>query len=54
MSTLQALELRKHDLRVELVRCAKAEGKTSMEAMKVWRKIIEVQKAEKYFKINKT
>ena len=50
MSTMQTLELRKHDLRVQLVRCVKAEGKTAMTTMKVWKKIIEVQRAQEYLR----
>ena len=50
MSTLMVLEQRKHDLRVEMVKCAKAEGKTAMTTMKVWHKIIEVERAEAYLK----
>ena len=50
MSTMQALELRKHDLRVALVKCVKAEGRTAMTTMKVWKKIRECQKAEAYLR----
>ena len=50
MSTMDALQLRKHDLRVEMVKCVKAEGKTAMTTMKVWQKIIEVQRAETYLR----
>lgn len=50
MSTLDALELRKHDLRVQLTRCVKAEDKTAMTTMRVYRKILEVQKAERYLR----
>ena len=50
MSTLAALELRKHDLRVELVRTVKATNKVDVKAMKVWHKILEVQRAEAYLK----
>ena len=50
MSTMDALQLRKHELRVDLVRCAKAEGKTATVTMNVWHKIQEVQHAEEYFK----
>jgi hypothetical protein len=50
MSTLLALEQRKHDLRVSMVKSVKAEGKTAMTTMKVWRKIIEVQRAQEYLR----
>ena len=50
MSTMDALQLRKHELRVDLVRCAKAEGKTATVTMKVWHKIIECQNAERYLR----
>ena len=50
MSTMQTLELRKHDLRVALVKCVKAEGKTAMTTMKVWHKIKQCQDAEKYLR----
>ena len=50
MSTMDALQLRKHELRVDLVRCAKAEGKTATVTMKVWRKILECQNAERYLR----
>ena len=50
MSTLDALQLRKHDLRVAMVKCVKAEGRTAMTTMKVWKKIRECQKAEAYLR----
>jgi hypothetical protein len=50
MSTLDALEQRKHSLRVELVKSVKANGRVAMTTMKVWHKIIEVQKAETYLR----
>ena len=53
MSTLTALELRKHDLRCQMVKCVKAEGKTAMTTMRVWHKILEVQKAEVYLNRSK-
>jgi hypothetical protein len=50
MSTLDALQLRKHDLRVQLVKSVKANGRVAMTTMKVWHKIIEVEKAEAYLR----
>lgn len=50
MTTLDALEQRKHSLRVALVKCVKAEGKTAMTTMKVWHKIKQCQDAEKYLR----
>lgn len=50
MSTLQVLDLRKHELRVSLVHTAKNYGKAARETQKVWHKIIECQNAERYLK----
>lgn len=50
MSTLTALELRKHDLRQDLTHTPKTFGKAARETTKVWHKIREIQKAEVYFK----
>lgn len=50
MSTLTALELRKHDLRQDLVHTAKTLGKASRETVKIWHKIQEVQRAEAYLR----
>jgi hypothetical protein len=50
MSTLMVLEQRKHDLRCQLVRSVKADGRKAMTTQRVWHKIIEVQKAEAYLK----
>ena len=50
MSTLDALQLRKHDLRVQLVKSVKADGRVAMTTMKVWKKIRECQRAEAYLR----
>lgn len=48
MSTLLALEARKHDLRRQLVRAAGRDGKKADTTLKVYRKILEVQRAQEY------
>jgi len=50
MSTLQVLDLRKHELRVSLVHTAKNYGKAARETVKIWHKIQEVQRAETYLR----
>jgi len=50
MNTLTALELRKHDLRQDLVHTAKTYGKAARETAKIMHKIQEVQRAESYLK----
>jgi hypothetical protein len=50
MSTLQALESRKHELRVELVRSAKTYGRTADLTLRVYRKLNEVKRAERYLR----
>jgi len=48
MSTLLALEQRKHDLRVDLVKAVTRDGRNAASVQKVYRKLLEVQKAEGY------
>lgn len=50
MSTLTALELRKHDLQQDLSHTAKTYGKAARETVKIWHKIQEVQRAESYLR----
>jgi hypothetical protein len=50
MSTLQALESRKHELRVELVHAAKTYGRTADLTLRVYRKLAEVKRAERYLR----
>lgn len=53
MSTLDALQLRKHDLRVELVKRVQVEGRTAESVQRVYHKLRQVQSeivaAEVYF-----
>ena len=50
MTTFVALEQRKHDLRVELVKRVQVEGRTAESVQRIHHKIIEVQRAEAYLK----
>lgn len=50
MSTLTALELRKHDLRVQLVKSVKADGRKAMTTPGVYRKLLKVKRAQKYLR----
>ena len=50
MSTLMALEQRKHDLRCRLVKSAKRDGKGADATLKVYRKILEIQRAQEYLR----
>jgi hypothetical protein len=47
---MQALELRKHDLRVELVKRVQVEGRTAESVQRVYHKLLEVQRAETYLR----
>jgi len=53
MSTMMVLELRKHDLRQDLVHTAKNYGKAARETSKIWHKIVECQNAETYLQRRK-
>jgi len=48
MSTLLALEQRKHDLRVDLVKTVIKDGKASASMRKVCRKILKLEREEGY------
>lgn len=50
MSTLLVLEQRKHDLRCQLVKSVKADGRKAISTRRVWAKILECQKAEVYLR----
>lgn len=50
MSVLLAIDRQKHELRIELVKRAQRYGRTSAETLKVYRKILELQKAEAYLR----
>lgn len=48
MSTLNILELRKHDLRVQLTKCVQANGKTAPTTQRVYKKILELERGKNY------
>lgn len=48
MSTMQALELRKHDLRCEMVKLR--EDRNPAQMVKVFAKLCEIKRAEAYLR----
>lgn len=46
MSTLDTLQLRKHDLRCTVKKSVKADGRGADPTLKVYRKILKIQRAQ--------